>query len=125
MSVHIALRTHRGATVLVLSGAADRLEAVREALVPVLRTAGLVVVDVDTLTAVDPRRFRELVVGLLELGGDPARLRLVARRNTIVQVLARGRIHHLVPLHRTVEDAVAFYYAHRLAYGQVVGAYSR
>ena len=122
----IARRIHRGATVVVLSGPADRLQAVRQALLPVVRAPGLVVVDVDTLTAVDPRRLRDLVVGLLELGGDPERLRLVARRNTVVQLLARGCIHHLLPLHRSVDDAIAVYYAHKLTYGRLVtGAYSR
>ena len=114
MSVRIAVRMYRGATVLVLSGPADSLDSVRQTLVPVLTTPGLVVVDVDPLTKVDPRRLRELVVGLLHFGGDPERLRLVAGRNTMVQSLTRGRIHHVVPLHRTVDDAIAVHYASRV-----------
>ena len=115
MSVRISVRVHRGATVLVLSGAIDSLDPVRDATVPFLRTPGLVVVDLDRLTTVDTRRLRELIVRLLDMGGDPERLRLVVRRNSMLELVTRARVHHLVSLHRTVEDAIAVHHADRPA----------
>ena len=113
MSVRISARIHRGATVLALSGAVDSLDPVRDAAVPLLRTPGLVVVDIDSLTAVDTRRLRELIVRLLDVGGDPQRLRFVVRRNSLLELLTRARVHHLVSLHPTVDDAIGVHYASR------------
>ena len=117
MSVRIAVHIQKGATVLVVSGPVDSLDSVGDTAAPLLRTPGLVVVDLDRLTAVDARRLREMVVRLLDMGGDPERLRLVVRRNSLLELVTRARVHHLVSLHRTVHDAIAVHHASRLAAG--------
>ena len=118
MSVRIAVHIQKGATVLVVSGPVDSLDSVGDAAAPLLRTPGLVVVDLDRLTAVDARRLREMVVRLLDMGGDPERLRLVVRRNSLLELVTRARVHHLVSLHRTVHDAIAVHDASRSGCGR-------
>ena len=112
MRMHVELRNHRGATVLAIVGTvdADGLRALRQPVAAATLGGDLVVIDLDRAELVDPVGLRALVTDVVGAGAGP-RLRLVTRRNTTTALLARGRIHHLVAVHPSVEDAVA---AHRL-----------
>lgn len=61
--------------------------------------------DLDALTLVEPDALRAMVVHLLE-AGPVGRLRLAARHGSAIAVLTRWRIHELVPIHTSVDDAV-------------------
>lgn len=116
MSLDVSVTIHRGATVLNLKGTADApsLAARREALVRATGDAAVVVVDLDAATLAGPDALRQLVSLVAgPAGGD--RVHLVARRNSVTTALAHWRIHHLVGVHRSVDDAIA---AHRALGGR-------
>lgn len=105
MGVDISVTTERDATVVRLAGTADKRSlhrSWRSRLVAEADTAH-VVVDLDGVVVATPEALRELIE---DLGGGP-RVRLVARRNSVVERLVRWRIHHLVDLHRSLDDALA------------------
>lgn len=111
MSLTVVVSVDRGATVVHVRGRADAtsVAARRAWLAAAAADARLVVVDLDGTTAAAPQAVRDLVSAL---GAGPPRVRLVARRNSVVTLLARGRIHHVFAVHRSIDDAIA---AHRAA----------
>ena len=113
MALSVVVSIDRGATVVRVRGRADSASVAdrRAALAAAGADARVVVVDLDEATASAPQAVRDLVGAL---GADPTRVHLVARRNSMVDLLARGRIHHLFAVHRRIEDAIA---AHRGAIG--------
>ncbi|MDQ4133864.1 MAG: hypothetical protein M3179_11825 [Actinomycetota bacterium] len=108
MTLKLRVRDHSGAMVVSATGVADErvLLLMREAVARAALNADLVVLELDELTLVDVGRLREL---LTSVNGAPRRasLRVVARRTSALALLVRWRIHHLVPVHRSVEDAIA------------------
>ncbi len=114
MTLSLVVSIDRGATVVRVRGRADTasLAARRPSLAAAAAEARVVVVDLDQTTVAAPQAVRDLVGAL---GADPTRVHLVARRNSMVDLLARGRIHHVFAVHRRIEDAIA---AHRAAMGR-------
>jgi hypothetical protein len=117
MGLKLQVRIQRWATVVSVTGVADErvLDLLREAVARAALTADLVVVEIDHLTLVDVSRLRELVTALNN-SRRRASLRLVARRSSATALLVRWRIHHLVPVHRSVEDAIT---VHRVTHHRV------
>jgi anti-anti-sigma regulatory factor len=117
MSAEVRVRLHRGATVVSATGVADGtlLGPLTRALVVATADADLVVVDLDELTLLDADGLRGIIRAMVDAGRAP-RLRLVTRRRSAAAVLARWRVHHLVPVHRTVDDAIS---VHRYLAGRV------
>lgn len=107
MNLSIEVRSDNFAVVVALAGAADaaRLEQLRDPLTAALLDAGLVVLDLDELTTVDPGGLRAMIVDVpaTARGG---KLHIAARHAPTVATLARARIHHLVAVHRSVTDAL-------------------
>jgi hypothetical protein len=105
MTLQVAVSIDHGATVLRLRGVADRagVAAARDALAAAALDAPLVVVDLDGTSSTAPDALQELIRAV---PGDPGRVRVVARRNSVVGMLAQARIHHLVPVHRSIADAL-------------------
>ena len=110
MSLSVVVSIDRGATVVRVRGRADTasVAARRPSLAAAAADARVVLVDLDGATAAAPQAVRDLVGAL---GTDPTRVHLVARRNSMVDVLARGRIHHHFAVHRSIDDAIAAYRA--------------
>ena len=95
MSLHVTVTVDRGATVLSLRGTADPagVAAARQALAAAAAGAALIIVDLDGTTATVPEALRDLVAAVAD---DPDRVHVVARRNTVVGLLAQDRVHHVV-----------------------------
>ena len=94
---------------LRLRGTADPagVAAARGALAAAAADAAMVVVDLDGTTGVAPEALRDLVRAV---AGDPDRVHVVARRNSVIGVVAQATLHHGVAVHRRVADALT---AHR------------
>ena len=109
MSLEVVVSVDRGATVLRLRGTAEPagVAAASEALAAAAADAAMVVVDLDGTTGAAPEALRDLVRAV---AGDPDRVHVVARRNSVIGVVAQARLHHVVAVHRSVADALA---AHR------------
>ena len=106
MTLEVAVTLDRGATVLRLRGTADPagVAAARGALAAAAADAAMVVVDLDGTTGAGPEALRDLVRAV---PGDPDRVHVVARRNSVVGVLAQARIYHLVAFHISFANALA------------------
>ena len=114
MTLRLTTAVHRGATLLTLAGTADfgAVAAQRTALAAAAAGAALVVVDLDQVTFADADGLRDLVA-LLAGRDREERVHLVTRRNSVTTVLTRARIHHVVGVHRTVDEAIAAYGSRR------------
>jgi hypothetical protein len=106
MSLDVTVTIQRGAAVLRLMGTADPADvaAGQASLAAAAGDARVVVVDLDGMTAAAPDGVRQLVA---TLDAYPRRVHLVARRNSMVTLLTRARIHHVVDVHHSVADAIA------------------
>lgn len=108
MSLSIQVRSDNGAVVVALAGAADAsmLEPLRDPITAALADTPLLVLDLDELSTVDPVYLRELIVEVVATarGGQ---LRIATTHAATVAALAEARIHHVVPVHRSVADALA------------------
>lgn len=108
MSLSIQVRSDNGAVVVALAGAADAsmLEPLRDPITAALADAHVLVLDLDELASVDPAGLRQLIVEVLGCarGGQ---LRIAAARAATIAALAETGIHHIVPVHRSVADALA------------------
>ena len=109
MSLTVTITIERGATVLRLRGTVDPAEvaARRSTLAAAAADAPLVIVDLDDTTAVAAQAVRDLLNSL----GDPVRVHVVARRRSMVSLLAQSRIHHVFAVHRSITDAIAAHQA--------------
>jgi len=114
MSLHVAVSIHQEATVLRLTGAADPAGVAASSDMLAAAGAGtrLVVIDLDGTAAAAPDGLHDLVSAF---GADLTRLHLVARRNSLIDLLTQARVHHRVAVHRSLDEAVA---AHRAATGR-------
>lgn len=112
MSLHVTVTVDRGATVLHLQGTADPagVAAARQVLAAAAADAAVVVIDLDDTTAAAPEALRDIVDAV---AADPARVHVVARRNSMVGVLTQARVHHHVAVHRSLADALAAHHAAR------------
>ncbi len=117
MTLRLQIRDRPGATVVTASGVADErvLLLMRQAVAKAALHADLVVVELDQLALVDVSRLRDLLTAVNE-APRRASLRLVARRTSATALLVRWRIHHVIPVHRSVEDAIAM---HRITRGRL------
>lgn len=108
MSLSIQVRSDNGAVVVTLAGAAGAgmLEPLRDPLTAALGDAKVLVLDLDELTDIDPLGLRAVLVEVLDAarGGQ---LRIAASHAHTIAALVEGRVHHLVPVHRSLRDALA------------------
>lgn len=108
MSLSIQVRSDNGAVVVTLAGAADAsmLEPLRTPISAALSDANVLVLDLDELDSVDSGYLRELIVDVVgrARGGQ---LRIATTHAATAAALADARIHHVVPVHRSVADALA------------------
>jgi anti-anti-sigma factor len=108
MSLSIHGRTDNGAMVVTLAGAADAamLEPLRDPLSSALSDATVLVLDLDELTVVDGEGLRALILEVLS-AAEGGQLRIAASHAATVSALIEARIHHVVPVHHRLPDALA------------------
>jgi len=106
VALSINVRNEGNAVVISLAGAADAnmLAPLRDPLTAALGDTGLVVLDLDELTIGEPDALRKLIVDVLD-NGRGGRLRIAAGDDATLGALAEARVHHLVAVHRTIEEA--------------------
>jgi anti-anti-sigma factor len=108
VSLSIHVHSTNGAVVVALAGTADAsmLQPVAGPLTAALDDTKVLVLDLDDLDTVDVAGMHDLITGVLA----PARggqLRIAASRAATMASLAQTEVHHLVPVHRSVGDALA------------------
>jgi anti-anti-sigma regulatory factor len=105
MSLSIQVRSDHGTVVVALAGAAapSMLQPLRDPLTATLADAQVLVLDLDALTGVDSTVLRQLLLDVLRRTRR-GHLRIATSH---AATLTEARIHHLVPVHRSVADALA------------------
>lgn len=103
----VDVRVHEGATVVEARGQADAttIAALRDAVVSAASRSWLVVVELDEVQITEPTVL-EAVIEQAKAVGGPERVRIAVRRHTAVTQITRWRIHHAVPVHATVAEAI-------------------
>jgi len=107
VSLSIQVQSTNGTVVVALAGTADApmLKPLLEPLSAALLGAQTLVLDLDQLTLSDAAPLRELVVALLD-NAHGGQLTIAAGHDHAVGALTASRVHHLVPIHRSVADAI-------------------
>ena len=107
MAPSIQVRGDSGAVVVALAGTADAsiLDRLRDPLRAALADALALVLDLDEVTTLDAEALRDVLIAVLDCA-DGGRLRIAASREATFASLAAARIHHLVAIHRSVDDAI-------------------
>jgi len=103
----IQVRSDSGAVVVALAGTADAsmLDPLRNPLRAALADACALVLDLDEVTTLDAEALRDVLIAVLD-SADGGRLCIAASREATFASLAEARIHHLVAVHRSVDDAI-------------------
>lgn len=106
MSLSIQVRTDDGAVVVTLAGSADAtlIAPLRDPLVAALADTGLLVIDLDDATGLDPVALRDVFVDVFEAvpGGE---LRIAGSVETVASLTEVG-VDDFAGLHLTVTEAL-------------------
>lgn len=106
LSVHVTTTGH--VVVVALTGAADAdmLTPLRAPMAAALIDAGVLVLHLDQVSAIDADGLRSVVADLLAdvRGGQ---VRIAASDPLICGQLSTARVHHLVPIHQLVAKAAS------------------
>jgi hypothetical protein len=106
LSVHVTTTGH--VVVVALTGAADAdmLTPLRAPMAAALTDAGVLVLHLDQLSAIDADALRSVVADLpADVRGG--QLRIAASDPLIRGQLSSARVHHLVPIHHSVAKAAS------------------